>query len=151
MHFRKFLELAWNALQKATGDRILLWCPCVFLHMNIHHSDSSFDKAKCDERLGCKDSTFSSLEKQPKYNEGHWLWLKWGWEGKENTQMWKWSVCSAGWSNTCLRSQEWTNKKRWFESSWNWWIWNCATWFLYHHDILSLAECNWVNLSSWHL
>ena len=49
---------SWNALEKATGHRIALLPLCLSVHMNIHRSDSSFDKSKCDEREGCKDSTF---------------------------------------------------------------------------------------------
>lgn len=59
----KFLECTTNNswrpamhCRKPQGHHI------VFLHMNIH-TDSSFDKGKCDESVGSKDSTFSSTGK----------------------------------------------------------------------------------------
>ena len=146
----KYLECkSWNALQKATGAPYCSGAPvsfCMWISIVIPHLI----------RASVMRGWVVKIQLSPARGKTTKIWRRTSAlievrvcycgtlgarEEKVNTQMWKWYVCSRGWSNTCLWSREWTNRKKW-----SWVIAELMDLglcnFLYQHDILSLAECN---------
>ena len=129
---RKFLEACSAYCKKTQGHHIAM-VPLCLSAFEYPHSDSSYDRGKCDERVGSLDSTFSTSkiwERALALIEVRVGLLCYPWtEAKENTQMWNWCLLYGVVQHLFVGVGMDGEKKMILGfKSWNWWIWGCATW-----------------------